>query len=82
MLDGLVGLSAADCALVTTGIAGPSGGTPEKPVGTVYLGACVQGRKRVVKRRFGGRDRHQFKRLAAYGAMKLLLDLVRSGEQR
>jgi nicotinamide-nucleotide amidase len=82
MLDGLLRVSAADCALVTTGIAGPSGGTPDKPVGTVYLGACAAGRRRVVKRRFSGRGRPAFKRLAAFGAMKLLLDLVRSEDQK
>lgn len=38
MARGALTALSCDCALSTTGIAGPAGGTPEKPVGTVYLG--------------------------------------------
>ena len=43
MAKGLLALSGADVVLVTTGIAGPSGGSTEKPVGLVYIG--VGGKK-------------------------------------
>jgi nicotinamide-nucleotide amidase len=38
MLVGTLQKSAADCAIAVSGIAGPGGGTPDKPVGTVYFG--------------------------------------------
>ena len=37
MVSGVARLMAADCAIATSGIAGPGGGTPEKPVGTVWV---------------------------------------------
>ena len=38
MLKGVLKMANADCAIAVSGIAGPTGGTDEKPVGTVYLG--------------------------------------------
>ena len=37
MCSGVASLMATDCAIATSGIAGPGGGTPEKPVGTVWV---------------------------------------------
>ncbi len=48
MVDGLQNQSGADICISVTGIAGPGGGSPEKPVGTVFVGISC-GRKRIVK---------------------------------
>jgi len=43
MVGGLSRISGADICVSVTGIAGPSGGTPEKPVGTVWIGFDIRG---------------------------------------
>ena len=45
MAGGLSRISGADICVSVTGIAGPSGGTPEKPVGTVWIGFDIRGRR-------------------------------------
>lgn len=62
----------ADVSLVSTGIAGPSGGTEEKPVGLVYLGCCLKGRVTVRKENFHG-DRESIRHQAVTAALELLL---------
>jgi nicotinamide-nucleotide amidase len=57
--------------LATTGIAGPSGGSPEKPVGTVYI-ALATPSEIVVKKLFFPSDRKTFKQMAAQAAFDLL----------
>ena len=58
-------------ALATTGIAGPSGGLAEKPVGTVYI-ALATPSETVVKKLFFPSDRETFKQIAAQAAFDLL----------
>lgn len=66
----------ADCSVVTTGIAGPGGGTPEKPVGLVYIGCCVKDSVTVKKCQFQG-SRTQIRTDAAKAALTLLLEQLR-----
>lgn len=54
MADGAVAHSAAQVAVAVTGVAGPSGGSADKPVGTVWFGWCVDGRTHSERRRFDG----------------------------
>ena len=65
----------ADCAAGVTGIAGPDGGTPEKPVGTVWLAAAAGANIRAVRRMFPG-DRGEIRARAAQAALDLLRRLL------
>ena len=58
-------------ALATTGIAGPDGGSPEKPVGTVYV-ALASDRETKVRKLFFPSDRETFKQLVAQFAFEML----------
>ncbi len=49
MAEGVRRLSDADIGISTTGIAGPTGGTPEKPVGLVFMGVCTKDKSYAIK---------------------------------
>ncbi len=65
----------AEVAIAVTGIAGPGGGSPEKPVGTVYMALAAQGTTLVRKHLFSG-DRLAIKEQTADEALGLLLDYL------
>ncbi len=68
----------ADAALAVTGIAGPDGGTPEKPVGTVWVAAGWGGRVRAFHYTFPG-ERDVVRRRAAQAALDALRRALSSG---
>jgi nicotinamide-nucleotide amidase len=62
----------SDYALATTGIAGPTGGSPDKPVGTVYVALASAKSKTIAKKFFFPTDRETFKQLSAQAALEML----------
>jgi nicotinamide-nucleotide amidase len=73
MLEGILNASLSDYAVATSGIAGPTGGTVEKPVGTVYVGARNKEGDVFIERLLLEGDRQYIQTQSAYHAFKLLL---------
>ena len=71
MAEGAARVLGTETAMAITGIAGPDGGTPEKPVGTVWCAASCDGRTRAVRRVMPG-DRGEIRERAAQAALDLL----------
>jgi nicotinamide-nucleotide amidase len=71
MATGLRATTKTDLCLAVTGIAGPDGGTPEKPVGTVFLALAAEGISQVRGYQFNG-DRQQIQRMSAFMALEWL----------
>ena len=65
----------ADVCLAITGIAGPGGGTEEKPVGLVYIGCCIKGKTVVRKYQFTG-NRQKIREHAVVSALVLLRECM------
>lgn len=74
MLIGAQEITKADYALAVSGIAGPGGGTPQKPVGTVFIGARGDGRSIIEELHFEG-DRQYIQQQSMFYAYKLLLQI-------
>lgn len=75
MAEGVRQRLAADCALAVTGVAGPSGGTPEKPVGLVFIALAAPGVDRVTRNLFEG-SREDIKTQTADHALSMLLEYL------
>lgn len=75
MAFGAVRHSQAQVSVAVTGIAGPTGGSPQKPVGTVWFGFQVDGRLTSETRRFDG-DRAAVREATVVHALERLLQLI------
>lgn len=79
MVRGAMQYFGTDCAMATTGIAGPSGGTPGKPVGTIWI-AAAHGERIMTEKLEGDRGRGLNALYATEKVMRLLLDLFQKEE--
>ncbi len=75
MAEGARRSARVDVALSTTGIAGPEGGSPAKPVGTVWMAWALPGATHATEHHFAG-DRAQVRQAAVETALRTLLDLL------
>ncbi|BCU77799.1 competence/damage-inducible protein A [Luteolibacter sp. LG18] len=73
MAEGALNASGADIAVAVTGIAGPDGGSEDKPVGTVWLAWAVKGGETIALRQLHLRNRKDFK----LGVSQAALDGIR-----
>ncbi len=75
MMRGALKRSGADCAVAVSGIAGPGGGTADKPVGTVWLGWCNRdGLHQTVQKQFVG-NRQAVREQTVQVALEGIIDL-------
>ena len=77
MAAGAVARSRAQVAVAVTGVAGPSGGSADKPVGTVWFGWSVGGQLRTERRRFDG-DRAAVRAATVHYALQSLVHFIRN----
>ena len=77
MAQGARAAAAADFAVAITGIAGPAGGTPEKPVGLVFIGVAAPHGTATFKHHFSG-SRAEIRQAATEAALRHLLEAVES----
>lgn len=79
MAEGAARVAGADAAIAVTGIAGPGGGTAQKPVGLVYIGTYLCGNIRVTENHFLG-ERYEIRKQAAEAALlQLTAQLTEQG---
>lgn len=77
MAEGAAKAADADYAIAVTGIAGPDGGTDDKPVGTVYAGYYIMGKILVERYNFDG-DRYEVRKATTDTAIKRLYELIKN----
>ncbi len=79
MAEGVRLLAGADIGVSTTGYAGPTGGTKENPVGTVYIGISVKGSVFAYKTNFlenGCKDRIEVRKKCAESCLERVLSII------
>jgi nicotinamide-nucleotide amidase len=76
MAQGVLKIMDADIAVSVSGIAGPDGGTPEKPVGTVWICACTK--DRMISRLYHfGQQRMRIVNMASLTALAMIKEIIK-----
>lgn len=75
MVEGICREASTDVGIATTGIAGPGGGTIEKPIGLVYIGVKVRSKTKVEKYIFKG-SREEVRQSATIKALEILRGIL------
>lgn len=76
MARGVLGVIGADCAVSITGIAGPGGGSVEKPVGLAYFAVATRAGEVRTGQQIAPGDREAVKMASADAALRLLLSVI------
>jgi len=77
MVEGAIARSSADIAVAVTGVAGPGGGSPDKPVGLVHFAAMRRGQPaRHAEHRFGDVGRSQIRLATVREALAMMMRLI------
>jgi nicotinamide-nucleotide amidase len=76
MAEGALRVSGADIALAISGIAGPDGGSEDKPVGAVWFGLAKKGEETVARELHFPGDRYRVRTLSAYNGLKMVADAI------
>ncbi|WP_421759863.1 CinA family protein [Devosia sp.] len=78
MADGAMGAAGTHMAVAVTGIAGPNGGTPEKPVGLVHFSVATENGTTHLKKVFSGMSRDEVRYATVVQALKLVLKAAKA----
>ena len=80
MAEGARRVFATDVAIAESGVTGPGGGTPERPVGTVWIACAGPGERRVLERHVWPHDRAGNKQATIVRALEMIIEAAQAAD--